>query len=283
MTEPLDDRQEPAVRSISSGRGRPPARPKPLRRGEGPRPRETVRADVFLVRKGFAASRAEASAAIAAGGVRANGKVVTKPSALLPDDADVTFERAHPYVSRGGIKLAAALDHFALSPKGLVCLDIGASTGGFTQVLLERDAKHVTAVDVGHGQLNPLIANDPRVTSLEGVNARELSAAQIPGPPQAIAADVSFISLKLALPNALALAAPGAWLVALFKPQFEVGRHNIGKGGIVCDTVARDAAFRSFLDWLSLQQRWPLVGSIQSPIEGGDGNLEYLIVARNES
>ena len=240
-----------------------------------------IRADVFLVRKGFAASRAEASAAIAAGGVHANGKKVIKPSALLPDDADVTFQRAHPYVSRGGIKLAAALDHFALSPERLVCFDIGASTGGFTQVLLERDAKHVTAVDVGHGQLNPVIANDPRVTSLEGVNARELSAAQILEPPQAIVADVSFISLKLALPNPLALAASGAWLVALFKPQFEVGRENIGKGGIVRDVAAHEEALSDFVEWLSSDQKWTVTGSMQSPIEGGDGNVEYLVAGRN--
>jgi 23S rRNA (cytidine1920-2'-O)/16S rRNA (cytidine1409-2'-O)-methyltransferase len=280
MMKPVDDRHEPAARSISSGRGRPPTRPKPLRRGEGPRSQDAVRADVFLVRKGFAASRAEASAAIAAGGVHANGRKVLKPSALLPDDADVTFEGAHPYVSRGGIKLAAALDHFALSPEGLACLDIGASTGGFTQVLLERGAKHATAIDVGHGQLSPIIANDPRVTSLEGVNARDLSAAQIPEPPQAIVADVSFISVKLALPNALALAAPGAWLVALLKPQFEVGRDNIGKGGIVRDTAARDAALADFVQWLSTDRNWTVIGSMQSPIEGGDGNVEYLVAAR---
>jgi 23S rRNA (cytidine1920-2'-O)/16S rRNA (cytidine1409-2'-O)-methyltransferase len=213
--------------------------------------------------------------------VHANGKKVKKPSALLPDDADVTFQRAHPYVSRGGIKLAGALDYFALSPEGLVCLDIGASTGGFTQVLLERGAKHVTAIDVGHGQLNPVIANDPRVTSLEGVNARELSAAQIAEPPQAIVADVSFISLKLALPNALVLAAPGAWLVALFKPQFEVGRENVGKGGIVRDVVARDAALSDFVPWLSMDQKWHVIGSMRSPIEGGDGNVEFLVAAQS--
>jgi 23S rRNA (cytidine1920-2'-O)/16S rRNA (cytidine1409-2'-O)-methyltransferase len=265
MVKPLDRRHEPAVRSISGGRGRPRS--------------QATRADIFLVRHGFAASRAEASAAIAAGGVHANGKIVTKPSTLVADDAQVMFERAHPYVSRGGIKLAAALDHFSLSPEGLACLDIGASTGGFTQVLLKRGAKHVTAIEVGHGQLSPAIANDPRVTSLEGMNARDLSAAQIPEPPQAIVADVSFISLKLALPNALALAAPGAWLVALFKPQFEVGRDNIGKGGIVRDAVARAAALSDFVRWLSADQKWTVVGSMQSPIEGGDGNMEYLVAA----
>jgi 23S rRNA (cytidine1920-2'-O)/16S rRNA (cytidine1409-2'-O)-methyltransferase len=268
MMKPVDDRDEPAVRTISGGRGRPRS--------------QVVRADVFLVRKGFASSRPEASAAIAAGGVYANGKQVVKPSSLLSDSANVTFERAHPYVSRGGIKLAAALDHFALSPEGLVCLDIGASTGGFTQVLLERGAKHVTAIDVGHGQLNPVIANDPRVTSLEGVNARDLTAAQNAESPQAIAADVSFISLKLALPNALALAAPGAWLVALFKPQFEVGRDNVGKGGIVRDAAVREAALSDFLQWLSSDQKWAVIGTIQSPIKGGDGNVEYLVTARDD-
>jgi 23S rRNA (cytidine1920-2'-O)/16S rRNA (cytidine1409-2'-O)-methyltransferase len=242
-----------------------------------------IRADVFLVRRGLAASRAEAGAAIAAGGVHANGRIVAKPSALLPDDADVTFERVHPWVSRGGIKLAAALDHFAFSPSHLACLDIGASTGGFTQVLLKRGAAHVYAVDVGHGQLNPEIAGDPRVTSIEGMNARALSAAQIPVSPQAIVADVSFIGLKIVLPNALALARQGAWLVALFKPQFEVGREHVGKGGIVKNAAARDAALAGFVEWLASDQQWSVAGSMQSPIEGGDGNVEFLVAARNDT
>jgi len=245
-------------------------------------PSPVIRADVFLVKKGLAASRAEASAAIAAGGVHANGKIVAKPSALLPEDAEVTFLRAHRYVSRGGVKLAAALEQFALSPAELICVDLGASTGGFTQVLLERGAAHVYAVDVGHGQLNPAIAQHPRVSSIERTNARDLGATQIPESPHAIVADVSFISLKIALPNALALASPDAWLVALFKPQFEVGRNNVGKGGIVKDIAARERALAVFVDWLSSEQHWTVTGSMRSPIEGGDGNVEHLVAARND-
>ncbi len=250
--------------------------------GAGPRPDQATRADTFLVRKGLAASRAEASAAIAAGGVHADGRKITKPSDRVADNADVTFRRAHPYVSRGGVKLAAALDRFALSPKGLTCLDIGASTGGFTQVLLERGASRIFAVDVGHGQLNSALARDPRIVSLEGKNARDLGAQHIPELPEAIVADVAFISLKLALPKALALASPCAWLVALFKPQFEVGRGNVGKGGIVRSATLRDTALAEFLDWLSSEPRWRIIGSMPSPIEGGDGNKEYLVAARND-
>jgi 23S rRNA (cytidine1920-2'-O)/16S rRNA (cytidine1409-2'-O)-methyltransferase len=248
----------------------------------GVRPRDSIRADVFLVRKGLAASRAEASAAIAAGKVTADGRTLAKPSELLTDETRVTYARAHPYVSRGGIKLAAALDEFVLSPAGLICIDLGASTGGFTQVLLERGARHVYAIDVGHGQLSPILAGDPRVTSLEGTNARNLTAAEVPIGVDCIVADVSFISLELALPVALKLAKPGAWLVVLFKPQFEVGRENIGKGGIVKDPAARDAALARFKEWLSATQRWKVVGSIESPIAGGDGNTEYLVAARND-
>jgi 23S rRNA (cytidine1920-2'-O)/16S rRNA (cytidine1409-2'-O)-methyltransferase len=241
-----------------------------------------MRADVFLVKKGFAASRAEAAAAIAAGGVTVDGKTIGKSSQLLTDDATVTYARPHPYVSRGGVKLVAALDQFSLSPAGMTALDIGASTGGFTQVLLERGARHVYAVDVGHGQLHASLVADSRVTPLEGVNARNLSAAEIPETFDCIVADVSFISLRLALPPALTLAPSGAWLIALFKPQFEVGRDHIGKGGIVRDATAREAALTDFTRWLSAEQHWTIVGTMPSPIEGGDGNVEYLVAARNE-
>ena len=237
-----------------------------------------MRADIFLVEHGYAASRAEAQAAIRAGLVRAGGKTVAKPSQAIAPDAAIDYAPAHPYVSRGGVKLAAALDHFVLSPAGLVCLDIGASTGGFTQVLLERGVAKVYAVDVGHGQLHSRLAANPRVVSLEGVNARDLG--QIPQPVDAIAADVSFISLKLALPPALGLARGGAWLVALVKPQFEVGRENIAKGGIVKSEAARSAALQSIADWLNAQPGWSVTGTMDSPIAGGDGNREYLISAR---
>lgn len=239
-----------------------------------------VRADILLVQKGLARSRTEASAAIAAGGVNANGRIVAKPSQVLAADAELQFAPAHPYVSRGGIKLAAALDAFALSCKESICLDLGASTGGFTQVLLDRGAARVYAVDVGHGQLRGELRSNGRVVSLEGINARTLTAEHIPERPGVIVADLSFISLKLALPNALALAPAGAWLVALFKPQFEVGRARIGKGGIVRDAAARERALADFIAWLSSEQGWTVLGSMPSPILGGDGNMEFLVAAR---
>jgi 23S rRNA (cytidine1920-2'-O)/16S rRNA (cytidine1409-2'-O)-methyltransferase len=240
------------------------------------------RADAFLVEHGYAASRAEAQAAIRAGRVTADGAAVRKPSQLLRDGVAVTFEKQHPYVSRGALKLIAALDHFGFSPEGRRCLDIGASTGGFTEVLLERGAKHVTAVDVGHGQLHERIAADARVTSLERVNARELSPSQIVGGVEAIVADVSFISLKLALPPALAMAAPGAWLVALVKPQFEGGREHVGKGGVVRDSYWQTHAVVDVMGWLRGEFGWSLLGFIDSPILGGDGNKEFLIAAVND-
>jgi 23S rRNA (cytidine1920-2'-O)/16S rRNA (cytidine1409-2'-O)-methyltransferase len=235
---------------------------------------------VFLVRQGYAASRTEAQAAIVAGLVRVDGEVVAKPAQIIRDDARVEYEPSHPYVSRGALKLIAALDRFALSPRERICLDIGASTGGFSEVLLERGATKIYAVDVGHGQLHAMIAGNPRVVSLEGVNARELGVAQIPEPPEAITADVSFISLKLALPPALRLAKSGAWLVALIKPQFEVARARIGKGGIVRDEADRDAACDAIASWLSSAQGWIVDSTMESPVAGGDGNREFLLAAR---
>lgn len=242
-------------------------------------PDRSERADIFLVSHGFAASRAEAQAAIRAGTVEADGQKITKAAQRLRDTMSIRYETAHPYVSRGGVKLAAALDQFALSPTGRVCLDIGASTGGFSQVLLERGATRVYAVDVGHGQLHAKIASDARVKRLDGVNARDLSAAKVPEPPQAITADVSFISLKLALPPALHLAAKDAWAVVLVKPQFELGPRGASKSGIVRDASAREAALAEITAWLK-GQGWHVIGSMDSPIAGGDGNREYLLAAK---
>ena len=239
-----------------------------------------MRADVFLVKHGFAASRAEAQAAIAAGTVRADGTAVGKPSQALNPGMDIAYAPAHPYVSRGGVKLASALDHFALSPEGHVCLDLGASTGGFTHVLLARGAERVYAIDVGHGQLHPRIAADPRVVAREGINARDLASDVVPEAAQAIVADLSFIRLELALPPALAMAAKGAWLVALVKPQFELGPEAVGKGGIVRDPAARTGALMQFQQWLTGIAGWTVLGSMESPIAGGDGNREYLLAAR---
>jgi 23S rRNA (cytidine1920-2'-O)/16S rRNA (cytidine1409-2'-O)-methyltransferase len=243
------------------------------------KPSGANRADVFLVDHGFASTRAEAQAAIKAGRVRADGKPVTKPAQMLHDGQQLVFEKEHPYVSRGALKLIAALDHFGLSPKDRICLDIGASTGGFTQVLLERGAAKVFAIDVGHDQLHKTVAADPRVTSYEGVNARDLSTDTVTEPPQAIVIDVSFISLMLALPRALEMAAKGAWLVALVKPQFEVGREHIGKGGIVRDPAGGLVAAERVAEWLASIDGWLVHGLIASPIQGGDGNREYLLAA----
>jgi 23S rRNA (cytidine1920-2'-O)/16S rRNA (cytidine1409-2'-O)-methyltransferase len=238
------------------------------------------RADLFLAEKGHAASRSEAQAAIRAGLVKVDGEVLTKPSKTISEDAAIEYSKPHPFVSRGGMKLAAALDHFHLSPEGLACLDIGASTGGFTDVLLAGGAVRVYALDVGHGQLHSRLRRDPRIVMRDGVNARDLTIAHVPDAPQAIVVDVSFIGLKLVLPPALEMAAPGCWLVALVKPQFEVGRLWVGKGGIVRDAEMQAEALLEIEKFIAAQSRWSVVGHIESPIQGGDGNKEYLIAAQ---
>ena len=241
-------------------------------------PGEGKRADIFLVNHGFAASRAEAQAAIRAGHVTADGEQVMKAAQKLRSHMNISYQPPHPYVSRGGVKLAAALDQFSLSPATRICLDIGASTGGFTQVLLQRGASRVYAVDVGHGQLHAKIKADPRVVSLEGVNARDLTRAKVPESPSAIVADVSFISLKQALPTALAMASRDAWAVFLVKPQFELGRWGTPRSGIVKDDAARASALAEVSEWVKAQG-WHIIGSMDSPIAGGDGNKEYLLAA----
>jgi 23S rRNA (cytidine1920-2'-O)/16S rRNA (cytidine1409-2'-O)-methyltransferase len=240
-----------------------------------------MRADVFLVEQGYAATRAEAQEAIAAGKVFSDGRVVAKPSQNLTESCRIKYERAHPFVSRGALKLAAALNHFDLTPHNRVTLDIGASTGGFCDVMLAHDPSRIFAIDVGHGQLHPKIAKDPIVTSIERLNARDLTAQHLDNAePEAIVADVSFISLKLALPSALKLAAKGAWLVALVKPQFEVGPENVGKGGIVKDEAAQKAALDEIVRWLAEEQGWSVLGTMDSPVTGGDGNREFFVAAR---
>ncbi|HVZ27905.1 MAG TPA: TlyA family RNA methyltransferase [Rhizomicrobium sp.] len=238
-----------------------------------------TRADQFLVENGHAQSRSEAQAAIRAGRVKVDGEVLEKPSRSIAEGATVEYEKPHPYVSRGGVKLAAALDHFGLSPEGRVCLDIGASTGGFSEVLLNGGAGKVYAVDVGHGQMHARLRRDPRLILRDGVNARDLASAQMPERPEAVTADVSFIGLKLALPPALDLALSGAWLVALVKPQFEVGRIKVGKGGVVKDREAQLAALADIKAFIAAQSRWNVTGHIESPILGGEGNREFLVAA----
>jgi 23S rRNA (cytidine1920-2'-O)/16S rRNA (cytidine1409-2'-O)-methyltransferase len=235
------------------------------------------RADRLLVERGLFESRAKAQAAIEAGLVRANDATVRKASEVIAVDATLQASAAHPYVSRAGVKLAAALDHFGFDPKGRVCLDVGASTGGFTQVLLERGAKHVTAVDVGHGQLHASLRACPEVVSLEGTDIRTLSLAQLGESPDLIVVDVSFISLKLVLPAAVALTKSPAQLIALIKPQFEAGRAAL-KRGIVRDTAIHAAVCDDISKFVTALG-WRVLGIAPSPITGGDGNTEFLIGA----
>lgn len=236
------------------------------------------RADVVLVERGFFTSRARAQEAIAAGLVTMNGTVIRKASDTVPEEAVITAEQPHPYVSRGGVKLAAALEAFHIDPRGCVCLDVGASTGGFTEVLLKRGAAHVYAVDVGHGQLHPIVAADPRVTNLEGTDARALTRDLIPQPVDLLVSDVSFISLKLVLPTAVALLKPRAVLAVLVKPQFEAGRDHVKKG-IVRDEAVHRAVCEDMRTYVEALGFTPL-GLVPSPIEGGDGNREFLLGAR---
>jgi 23S rRNA (cytidine1920-2'-O)/16S rRNA (cytidine1409-2'-O)-methyltransferase len=241
------------------------------------------RADQLLVDRGLAESRARAQALILAGGVRQGERRVDKPGDLLPADAELAVKTAgHPWVSRGGIKLAHGLDQFAIAPAGLACLDLGASTGGFTDVLLSRGAARVYAVDVGHGQLAWSLRNDPRVVVLERTNARHLGRGQVPEPVGLIVCDVSFISLLTVLPPALALAAPGARLVALIKPQFEVGKGRVGKGGVVRDPALHASVCDKVKGWLAEQPGWSVLGVSESPIRGPEGNVEFLIGAAHE-
>ena len=238
------------------------------------------RLDIALVERGLVPTRARARDAILRGHVTVDGALAARPAqSVEPDAAIAVDDPASGYVSRGSLKLIAGLDRFGYTPSGRVALDIGASTGGFTQVLLERGAAKVYAVDVGHGQLDPKLAADPRVMPREGLNARDLTAAHIPEPPAAVVADVSFISLRLVLPPAFALAAPGAWGIFLVKPQFEVGREAIGKGGIVRDPHKAERTAADIATWLEADMGWRVGGIILSPIERGDGNREFLIGA----
>lgn len=235
-----------------------------------------IRADLLLVERGLVESRAKARAAIDCGGVTANGVLVQKPADLIDEGATLEVTPPHPWVSRGGVKLAAALDAFAIDPKDRICLDVGASTGGFTHVLLERGAACVYAVDVGQGQLHARVRADPRVVNLEKTDARVLAARQIPQAPSLIVCDASFIGVAKVLATPLSLAAPRADLVALIKPQFETGP---GHGGLPQADVARAAA-RLAIAALDGVEGFRVIASIDSPIRGGEGNLEILAHAR---
>jgi 23S rRNA (cytidine1920-2'-O)/16S rRNA (cytidine1409-2'-O)-methyltransferase len=238
------------------------------------------RADLLLVARGLVESRARAQALIMAGLVYAGTARVNKPGDLLADDAALIVKgQDHPWVSRGGVKLAHGLSHFGLNPAGRICLDVGASTGGFTDVLLTHGAAKVYAVDVGHGQLAWKLRSDERVVVLEKTNARHLTRAAIPDPIGALVCDASFIGLQIVLPAALALCAPGAFAVALIKPQFEAGPENVGKGGVVRDPAIHAEVCAKISDWWAGLPGWRVLGITPSPITGPEGNIEFLIAA----
>ena len=232
--------------------------------------------------EGLAPSRAQAADLVRRGCVLVAGATANKPGATIADDVALSLAPGtDAYVSRGALKLAAALDAFEFSAEDRVALDVGASTGGFTEILLARGAAKVYAVDVGRDQLHASLRADPRVVSLEGTDARTIDTALVPEPVEAIVADMSFISLTQALPAALTRAAPGAWLAVLVKPQFEAGREAVGRGGLVRDEADRQRAIARVRDFLE-QEGWRALGVIESPITGGSGNIEYLIGARND-
>jgi 23S rRNA (cytidine1920-2'-O)/16S rRNA (cytidine1409-2'-O)-methyltransferase len=239
------------------------------------------RLDQLLLDRGLVESRAKAQALVLAGKVFSGEKRLDKPGTPLPEDTALEVRgQDHPWVSRGGVKLAHALDHFRLSPKGRVCLDIGASTGGFTDVLLAKGAAKVHAVDVGHGQLAWKLRQDPRVVVHEKTNARFLTTDQVPDPIGALVCDASFIGLATILPAPLALCAPGAWAVALIKPQFEVGPGAVGKGGVVREPAQHRAVVARIAAWFGERAGWSVLGTTESPITGPEGNREFLIAAR---
>ncbi|NBB16077.1 TlyA family rRNA (cytidine-2'-O)-methyltransferase [Caulobacter sp. SLTY] len=236
------------------------------------------RIDLLLVERGLFDSRAKARAAIEAGGVSVDGRMITKASEAVEAMAEIVAVAAHDFVGRGALKLDHALDLWPVTVEGVTVLDVGASTGGFTEVCLRRGAKRVYAVDVGRDQLHPKIAGDPRVVELSGQDARTLDASIIPIPPDLVVCDLSFISVTKALSAALSLARPGADLVLLVKPQFEAGRGAVGKGGIVSDPAVRDACLQTVCRWLE-DAAWSVRERTDSPITGGDGNREFLVWA----
>ncbi len=242
------------------------------------------RLDQILVDRGLAENKTRAQALVMAGLVFSGDTRLDKPGHKVAGDIELEIRgKDHPWVGRGGLKLDHALQHFDLEVAGKTALDLGASTGGFTDVLLAHGAARVFAVDVGHGQLAWKLRQDDHVVVLEKTNARDLDRSLIPEPIDIITADLSFISLKTALPAALDLAALGAVLIALIKPQFEAGRSEVGKGGIVTDTTVHEAVCRDIQQWIATQPGWHVLGLIPSPVTGADGNREFLIAARKDA
>lgn len=239
-----------------------------------------TRLDQLLVDRGLAETRTKAQALVMAGLVFAGETRLTSSGARIAEDTALTVKgQSHPWVSRGGLKLAHGLAHFGLSAAGRTCIDVGASTGGFTDVLLANGAAKVFAVDVGYGQLAHKLRTDPRVVVLERTNARALDATLIPDPIGAVVCDASFIGLRTVLPAALSLAAKDAWLIALIKPQFEVGKDRVGKNGVVREPELHDEVCRMIEAWVA-EQGWTVLGITPSPITGPAGNVEFLIGAR---
>lgn len=241
------------------------------------------RLDQLLVERGLAESRAKAQAIVLAGQVFSGERRLDKPGTPTPEDMAIEIRgQPHPWVSRGGVKLAHALAHFGIDPAGFVAIDVGASTGGFTDVLLSKGAARVYAVDVGHGQLAWKLRGDARVVVLEKTNARHLDSSHVPEPVDMVVCDASFIGLETVLPAALRLAKPGAALVALIKPQFEVGPARVGKGGVVRDAALHDEVCERIAAWLP-SQNFAALGIEPSPILGPEGNREFLVAARKSA
>jgi 23S rRNA (cytidine1920-2'-O)/16S rRNA (cytidine1409-2'-O)-methyltransferase len=244
---------------------------------------ERKRVDQLLVERGLVESRSRAQALVMAGLVLSGGKRVDKPGQQMAEDAPLELKgQDHPWVSRGGLKLVEAIDRFALDPTGKVAIDVGASTGGFTDVLLTKGAAKVYAVDVGHGQLAWKLRSDERVVVLERTNARYLSAEHIPEAVDMVVCDASFIGLETVLPTAMGFVRAGGWLVALIKPQFEVGKGRVGKGGVVREPELHTEVCERIEAWLAALPGWSVLGLCESPIKGPEGNKEFLIVGRFE-
>ncbi|MDO8608067.1 MAG: TlyA family RNA methyltransferase [Phaeospirillum sp.] len=240
-----------------------------------------LRVDQLLVDRGLVESRSRAQALVMAGVVYSGDRRIDKPGTAVAEDCRLELKgQDHPWVSRGGLKLAKALDVFAIDSAGRVAIDVGSSTGGFTDVLLTKGAARVYAVDVGHGQLAWKLRTDPRVVVLERTNARHLTPEQIPEAVDIVVCDASFIGLETVLPAAMALAKPGAVLAALIKPQFEVGKGRVGKGGVVRDPELHAEVCDRIRDWLAAMPGWSVLGLTESPITGPEGNKEFLIVGR---
>lgn len=241
-----------------------------------------IRVDQLLVERGLAESRTRAQSLIMAGVVLSNGRRIDKPGTSVPDDTPLELKgQDHPWVSRGGLKLSHAIAHFGFDPSGRVCLDVGASTGGFTDVLLHHGAARVYAVDVGHGQLAWKLRNDPRVVVKEKLNARHITTEDVPEPIQALVCDASFIGLRTVIQAPVALCAPGCWAAVLIKPQFEVGP-KIAQGGVVRDPAVHEQVCQEMAAWWATLPGWKVLGVEASPITGPEGNREFLLGAVKE-